>query len=249
MPDEANAPSEVEKRRKSLIFALFGILLALAAIVGLAYVMGISPFGDTRLWPIVPKSPASEATETAETTRVPVPLAVPLPSAEDQRLMYWEQVASAQQINDLVADRFAYFELGEILLSDSTADIRVHSAYRDGSELNGWMLLRKFNDAWFFSMITRDGNPKTTPIGEDTDLAVAKAIAQGNAANQEIVKAILDGGYTKITVNKVTEGSRTAMVDVTYSGGKLPDADGQITCIAKEAAGVPQWFITGFAKF
>jgi hypothetical protein len=247
MVDENQVTSDLAKSRKGLIAATLAIVLVLATIVGVAFAMKLGPFAEQS--PTVqqpkPESPSKEETGTAEATPTP---SFKLPSAEAQEVMYWEQVASAQQVNDLVVNKFASFSLGQIAKNADTADIRVKATYRDGAELNGWLLLRQYNEAWYFAMITRDGNRTTTPVAGAADAAVAKAIAEGNAANQEIPTAILNGQYTTIVVDKVTAGSGTAMIDVTFSGGSAPAAKGQITCISKDEAGVKYWFITGFSK-
>jgi hypothetical protein len=246
---EQNPAAEVAKHRKGMTTALLAILLVIVAIVGAAYALGVGPFGAWDTEPAdtaqSPTKPSTEDTESVVTTVAP---AVKLPPTDAQEVMYWEQIASAEQISDLVADKFAEFELSQIAENTATADIRVKATYREGGELNGWMLLRKYNDAWFFAMITRDGNPTTTPVSGAADMAVAKAIAEGNAANQEIPAAILEGSFTKIVVNRVTAGSGTALIDVTFSGGTAEDAKGQISCISKKIGGETRWFITAFAK-
>lgn len=247
MTEGNQAAADVAKSRKGLTAALLAILLVIAAMVGAAYAMGVWPFETASEEPevVVPGNESQEQTETAEATPTP---SVTLPSTDAQEVMYWEQVASAEQIADMVADKFATFELSQIAETAETATIRVKATYRDGSALNGQLLLRKYSDAWYFAMITRDGNPATTPVTGATDMAVAKAITEGNAANQEIPAAILTGGYTTITIDKVTAGSGTAMIDATFSGGSAPATKGQITCISKEAGGEMKWFITGFVK-
>lgn len=248
MTEDNQAAADVSKSRKGVMTALLAILLVIAAIVGVAYAMELGPFAPPAAEPVeeAPEQPAEEP--AAEETETPAPSITTLPSAEAQEVMYWEQIASAEQIADLVDDKFASFELGQKATNTETADIKVTGTYRDGGTLSGWILLRKYNESWFFARITRDGNPTTAPVSGAVDMAVAKAIAEGNAANQEIPVAILDGGYTKITIDKVAKGSGTALVDATFSGGSLPEATGQITCISKDVGGVTKWFITGFAK-
>lgn len=249
MTDENQAAADVSKSRKGVMTALLAILLVIAVIVGGAYALGIGPFAAPKAEPAdtTPVEPVEDETEAQESTGTPAP-AVSLPPGEAQEVMYWEQIASAEQLSDLVDGKFASFELGQVATNSATADIKVTGTYSEGGTLSGWLLLREYNDAWFFSMITRDGNPTTTPVSGTADMAVARAIAEGNAANQEIPEAIVDGGYKKIAIDKVTKGSGTALVNVTFSGGSLPEAEGEITCISKDVNGVTKWFVTGFVK-
>lgn len=246
MVDENQAASDVAKSRKGLIAAVLAIVLVLGTIVAVAYFMELGPFAKDE--PTVtnpkPEAPSKESTEGVVATAP----AVQLPPTDAQEVMYWEQFASAEQISDLVQNKIAVFELSQIAKSTGTADIRVKATYRDGTVLNGWLLLRQYNGGWYFSMITRDGNATETPVSGAADMAVAKAMAEGNAANQEVPTAILAGEYTKITIEKVTAGSGTAMVDVTFSGGTEPDAKGQITCVGKDVGATKYWFVTGFSK-
>lgn len=251
MTEENQAAVDISKSRKGVMTALLAILLVIAAIVGVAYAMQLGPFAAPEAEPVVqtPEPAEEEVEEEAEeASEAAAPATVSLPSLEAQEVMYWEQVASAEQIADLVDDRIASFELGQKATNSDTVDIKVAAAYRDGGTLSGWLLLRKYNNGWFFARITRDGNPATTPVSGTADMAVAKAIAEGNAANQEIPVALVDGGYTTITIDKVAKGSGTALIDVTLSGGSLPETKGQITCISKDVSGVTKWFITGFVK-
>lgn len=240
--------ADVSKSKKGMIFALVAILLVVLAIVGVAYAMELGPFAPAESAEPVQQTPPSDAEPSQESTETSAATSVSLPPADAQEVMFWEQMASAETIAELVDDKFATFELSDVAKKDGSAEVRVKATYRDATSISGWMILREYNNSWFFASITRDGNPMTTPVSGGADAAVTKAIAEGNAANQEIPSAILDGGYKLITVEKVTKGSGTAIVDVTFSGGSAATTKGQITCISKEIAGVTHWFITGFAK-
>lgn len=248
MSDDTQAAADVTKSRKGVITALVAIVLVAAAMVAVAYAMGIGPFAESGKAQVTAPEPAPSTDSDEEKEAEPTAPAVALPSAEAQEVMFWEQVASREQTADLVDDKFASFELSQITENATTGDIRVKGTYREGGELTGWLLLRKYNTEWYFAMITRDGNPATTPVSGEADAAVTKAIAEGNAANQEVPVGLLDGSWKVITVDKVTKGSGTAMIDVTFSGGTAADAKGQITCISKTINGVTHWFITGFSK-
>lgn len=244
--DETQAAAAVAKTRRGVIATVLAILLVTAAMGGTAYLLGLWPFGKLPgQQQVSPDEGSQDETESVEASSTP---RIALPPNEAQEVLYWEQVASGEQITDLVDDRFATFELSQVSTAGDTAQVRVKADYRDGSVLNGSLLLRRYGESWYVAMITRDGNPTTTPVTGATDMAVAKAIAEGNAANQEIPLAILEGGYTTMTVTRVTAGSGTALIDVVFSGGSLPEAKGQVTCISKKVGATPHWFITAFAK-
>ena len=242
------AVAEVSKSKKGMIAALVAILLVVLAIVGVAYAMELGPFAPAESNEPAQQTPPADDESSEESTETSAPVSVSLPPADAQEVMFWEQMASAATIQELVDDKFATFELSEVVAKDSSAEVRVKATYRDATSISGWMIMREYDKSWFFASITRDGNSMTTPVSGPADAAVTKAIAEGNAANQEIPAAIIDGGYKLITVEKVTKGSGTAIIDVTFSGGSAAATKGQITCVSKEIGGVTHWFITGFAK-
>lgn len=242
--DSQDVAAEVSKRRKGMIAALVAILIVMLAIVGMAYTMELGPFAPTVTPADSPQQTAKPSKESSETS---IPVSVSLPAVEAQEAMFWEQMASAETIQELVDDKFATFELGDVATKDGTVEIRVKATYRDATSISGSMVMREYDKSWFFASITRDGHSAATPVTGEADPAVAKAIAEGNAANQEIPVAVIDGGHKLITIEKVTKGSGTAIIDATFSGGSAATAKGQITCIAKQVGGVTHWFITGFA--
>jgi len=251
MADEIQT-DEVAKSRKGLMGALLAILLVIVAIVGVMYFVGIGPFASLKPEPAAqtPEAPAKEAEKPAETTVTPTATraAVPLPPADAQEAMYWEQVASAETIGELVEGTIGSYELSQVAKTGDKADVRVKATYRDGTTESGWLLLKQYEGAWYFAMITADGNPTTTPVSGTPDADVIKAIVEQQAANQEVYTAILNGDYRVIAVDKVTTGSGTATIDITLSGGSAAQAKGKITCISKQVSGTTEWFITAFSK-
>jgi hypothetical protein len=241
------ATDEVAKSRRGLFGALAGVVVVALAGTGVAYSMGLGPFASEE--PEVVVQPAvNQPAEETTVTPVATSATVPLPPADAQEAMYWEQVASAEQINNLVTDKFEKFELSQIATSADKADIRVAATYRDGTTMSGWLLLRQYEGAWYFTMITADGNEAITPDLGDPDADVVKAIVEQQAANQDVYTAILDGTYDTMTITRVTQGSGTAMADVMLSKGSGTGSKAQITFIKKEANGTAQWFITAFSN-
>ena len=174
------------------------------------------------------------------------PVAKP-PTADQQQRMYAEQVASQEQIGKLVRGEITSFNLGTVTKSGSTASVRITANYSSGGSISGTMVLRDYNGVWYFSSITRDGNTGSTP-SVTGDSGVISAIISAQASNQDIPKAIVDGGFKTLTINGVSSGSGTASVRITLSGGTAPRTAGTITCVSKDIGGVKHWFITSFAK-
>ncbi len=246
MTDVGPATQEVAKARRGLLVGLLGLVLVVAAIAGVMYVTGIDPLA--LLWPVPADEPAV-AEPADETTITPVasPATVPLPPADAQEAMYWEQVASEETIAQLVNNEFSVFELSQVATSADRADIRVTATYRDGSVMSGWLVLRQYEGAWYFAMITADGHETATPDTGEADAAVVKAIVEQQAANQDVFRAILDGTYDTINVTRITRGSGTAMADVELSKSGDRTVKGRISFINADNGAGSQWFITAFA--
>lgn len=198
------------------------------------------------------ETPAT-GTSTSSTTKSPssvapspAPVATP-PTGDQQSRMYWEQVASQEQIGKLVRGEISSFTLGTVNRSGSTASVPVTVSYKAGGSISGTMVLRDYSGTWYFSSITRSGQSATTPSGSG-DTSVIAAIVSQQAANQDIPTGIISGGYKKVTVNSASMGSGTASLKITLSGGSASPTSGTITCVSKTIGGVKHWFITSFSK-
>lgn len=249
MSDGLQATDEVKKSRKGLI----GALLALALVAGgtsAAYLAEIGPFApeEPEVVETTPAEPEEAEEAEEEVTPVASPVTVPLPPADAQEAMYWEQVASASTIEDLVNDKFASFALSQISTAGDKADIRVVGTYREGGSYGGWLLLKQYEGAWYFTMITADPNELVTPDLGDPDPNVVKAIVEQQAANQDVYTAILAGTYDTLTVTRVTAGSGTAMADVELSKAGGTPVKAQISFINTDNGAGTQWFITAFSQ-
>lgn len=207
---------------------------------------------------VVAEAPAEEAaapstgtqtssTKSPSTVAPSQPAVVTPPTADQQSRMYWEQVASQEQIGKLVRGEISSFSLGTVSKSGSTASVPVTVSYKAGGSISGTMVIRDYSGTWYFSSITRNGHAATTPSGSG-DTSVVSAIVQQQAANQDIPTGIVSGGYKKVTVNGVSAGSGTATLNITLSGGTAAPTSGTITCVSKTIGGVKHWFITSFAK-
>lgn len=254
MSDDLNPADEVAKTRKGLLGILVAILLVVVAIVGALYIVGIGPFAKAEAEPeaqTTTTKPAETKPAAEEETATPVAATtttVALPPAAAQEGMYWEQVASAEHITQLVNNEFSAFKLSQVTTTGDKADIRVFATYRDGSSLAGWILLRQYEGAWYFVSLTGDGGSTEVIDLGDADPNIVKAIVEQQAANQDVYKAILDGTYDTIAITRVTAGSGTAMADVELSKNGGTPTKAQISFINEDNGAGTQWFITAFSR-
>jgi hypothetical protein len=254
MSDDFQPIDEVAKRRKGLVAAVLAILLVVAAIVAAMYLLGFGPFAADSAepaaqttTPVTQQATADEAeeeTSTAEASESDVAL----PPADAQEAMYWEQVSSAPNINDLVDNKFASFELSQVTKSSNLANIRVKAIYRDGSTMSGWIVLKQYEGAWYFASIMADGSgtPVAPDLG-DPDADIMKAMVEQQAANQDVYAAILDGKYNTIVIDKVVVGSGVRTIEITLSGNAIAGDAAKVTTISKDGGTGAQWFITAFS--
>lgn len=254
MSDGFQPSEEVAKSRKGLMVALLGILVVVAAIVAVMYLVGFGPFAAPAEEPVVTK-PAAETSEEADeadeetTTPVASSATVPLPPAAAQEAMYWEQVASADRIGELMDNRFATFEFSQIAESADLANIRVKATYRDGATMSGWITLKNYEGAWYFSTLMADGGSSApAPDLGDPDPDIVKAMVEQQAANQDVYKAILDGTYSVITIDKVVVGSGVRTLEITLSGTAKAGDKAKVTAITSDNGSGSQWFITAFSQ-
>ena len=164
----------------------------------------------------------------------PVTSTLPAPSSaatastlpiEAQNRMFVEQMESNVALTALVDGRLSSMSLGRPVQSDT----------------------------WYFFNISKGDGPTSNDVAspEGFDSGVVSAITREQAlpATQEmIVKGILGGGYTVAKMQKVQLGSRTATIDITLSGGSLPDTRGRFVCVSKSDGATTYWFVASFEK-
>ncbi len=170
------------------------------------------------------------------------------PTADQAARMYWEQVASQEQITKLVNGEISAVNIGTVTRSGSTANVRITVSYKAGGTLSGTMVLRNYSGTWYFSSIARDGNSLATKTSKPGDAGVVATIVSQQAANQAIPLGIINGGYKTITIVNSSKGSGTATIGITLSGGTSAKTAGTITCVSKVINGEKMWFISSFAK-
>ena len=253
MADELQAADEVKKSRKAMLGALVAVALV-AGGTGLMYIAGFGPFAADEPEIVAPKPAETDDAEAADesdeetTTPVASEADVPLPPVDAQEAMYWEQVASATTIDDLVNNQFATFELSQVTTSSDLANIRVKATYRDGDVLNGWLVLKSYEGAWYFQSIMADGHTVATPDLGDPDADILKAMVDQQAANQDVYTAILDGTYNTFTIDTVVVGSGAKTLEITLSGPAKTGDKAKVTAITSDNGSGSQWFITAFSQ-
>lgn len=191
---------------------------------------------------------SSESTSTDGTSGGSTTPAVNPPTGDQASRMYWEQVASQEQITKLVNGDIASISFGTVSKSGSTANVPITVAYEAGGSLSGTMVLRDYSGVWYFSSIARSGNSLAVTTGKAADLGIVSTIVNNQAANQSIVAGIVNGTYKKCTVSGVSGGSGTATVRMTVGGGTAPSAAGSIVAVSTTISGTKHWFITSFTK-
>lgn len=220
--------------RGLLVFAVALVVFAGAA-YGL-YATGTWPFSSEELTPV--EEPAAPAPEAPEATKpaVTVPVAI-------QEEIYRQQYASAASIGDLVNGGWASFDIGAVTTLSDSATMAFTATTTSGSSVGGTLGFVKDGATWYLTSVTRAGTEKAAP-NVAVDNAIVTTIVQEQAANQELIKQLLNGDYTKATIGSIDKGSNTATINVTFSGGSAGEKKAQIVCIASTSGATTQWFIT-----
>jgi hypothetical protein len=192
-------------------------------------------------------TPGSTGSGTSGGNGGTTPVAKP-PTGDQAARMYWEQVASQEQIGRLVRGEISKLTIGTVTKSGSTASVRITVTYKAGGSLSGTMILRDYGGVWYFSAIARDGNSLAVRTGKPGDTGVISTIVSQQAANQSIPLGILNGGYKLLTVENTSMGSGTTKIGISLSGGTSARTSADITCVSKVINGEKHWFIASFAK-
>ena len=190
-----------------------------------------------------PGTPGTPNNDSGDTGTVAKP-----PTADQAARMYWEQVASQEQITKLVNGEISAVSIGTVTKSGSTANVRITVTYKAGGSVSGTMVLRNYSGTWYFSSIARDGNSLASRTSKPGDAGIVATIVSQQATNQAIPLGIINGGYKTITVASSSKGSGTATIGITLSGGTSAKTAGTITCVSKTINGEKMWFISSFAK-
>ncbi len=231
-----------------MVVVVFGLLAAAYVFLGGSDVLsGIFGTGEAAQTG-TPVTPAKQSSSTTSTPSAETTDPANMPSADQAESIYWEQVASQEQIGKLVTGEITAISFGSVTEATGTADVRIGVSYKSGSTISGTMRLRKYGTAWYFSSIAREGGSLAPESGADADQAVVDTLVSQQASNQEIVAGIVSGAYKKCTVDAVSEGSGTVTLKITVGGGSAPETTGSIVCVSKVIGGETRWFVTSFSK-
>lgn len=264
----AESPPNGRTQRSGLRVALAGLLvvLALGALVGaFVYLDGMSLVNGllrsdfvSGLVDMIPSRPAPTPAASGATSRTVEPTAtastlyVPAGAHRGDILeSFAEQIESNEQVSDLVAGRFASFDIGGVKKDDGRANITVVATYAGGGKLKGTLGLRKFGDDWFFTSLRREGvdyDRDLLPDSAMVDYALINTITREQAEYQDVFSALVAGRYRRMEITGVKRGVGTCVVSAVLWGGKSVAARIEIICITKTLGGDPYWFITGCRK-
>ena len=124
------ADAAVKSGKRGVATALI-LVLVMLALLGAAYVflggadLVAGPFGgtpsETAATPVTPGAPSA----TVTTTETPVVQATAQPTDEQAAAIYWEQVASQEQISKLVSGEITNVSFGSVSKTDDAANVRL----------------------------------------------------------------------------------------------------------------------------
>lgn len=207
---------------------------------GVKGMLGLSSAGTT--------SPKSTASATTSAT----PSAVASLPADAQAKMYSEQLESQQYILALANGEMTSMSLGAPSVKGDTAEIPVTVTSADGATVKGGLTLRQYNGTWYFQSIHSLGKAdavQSSPAAFDATVVKVITDQQGQAATQELIKnGLLGGGYKKLAVDGVVNGSGTKTVNVSMTGGSEAPESGRFVLIEKNDGATTYWFIARFEK-
>lgn len=248
-------PSSPVRPAILLALALGVLAVAFYAVGGMRYVTGL--FGGSGTGKGSPAASTPSVTPSTTTTKTaaptsPAPPAV-TPSAagaaldpEARSRMFYEQIASRQTIAELAAGKFARFDLGKPVLSGADARIPVTATYGSGGSFSGTLLLKKYENAWYFAAIARDGNSlSVVKRNVALDLAVVDTVVSDQRDNQKLIGEIVAGTYDGLTLGSPQAGAGTTQIPITMQSSSGPEA-GRIVLISKKIGKTTYWFITSF---
>jgi hypothetical protein len=190
------------------------------------------------------QKPAVSPTATSTASALP-------PEAEVRMLA--EQAEARVPLTELVDGQITSLTLGNPKREESSATVPLTAVFKDGRSVTGTMMFKKYREAWYFVTLTRNGETHdvdvAAPGGFDSGIVSTITQQQAQPGTQELLtNGLLEGGYKMVTVDAVTQGPRTATVEVTLSGGTESASKGRIVFVSKVDGATTYWFVARFEK-
>jgi len=260
-PPNGITPVKAKKKTSPAVAALVLVValgLFAAAFVyagGMDYVTGLlggTPTNTTEQ-PTTPSTPSTPTTTTTEPTQSVEPTAPAGPEGyaldpAAKARMFNEQVASRETLTELADGKFASITMGTPAVSGADARVPVTATYKAGGSFSGTLLLKKYENAWYFAAIARGGNSLSVkPASVGVDTGVVDTIVADQRANQELISEIVSGQYSGLTLGAPEGGAGTKSIPVTMATGSGSES-GRIVLVSAKAGGKTYWFVTSFKK-
>lgn len=253
-----------------------GLVLVLAlALFGAAFVYAGGPqivtnlLGGNTAEPVSTTAPTSTGGGTTEPSTKAPAAAIPSGVMEDfGKRMYVEQVESQANIKLLADGRMASFKVDSVKVEGVKTLVSITASFKDGTKAPGVIVLKQDNKQYFVTAIrgVRTGSTGGYADGTAMDTDVEGLLADEMAAagiksfdqpllatllseqksNQAVVKGIVDGTYTGVTLGAPADGAGTITIDIELTGKQ--SSKGVVTLIQKTVDGRALTFISSFKK-
>jgi hypothetical protein len=194
-----------------------------------------------------------------------------VPAAVERR-MYIEQIESAPRIARLAAGEGTEITFNAVASKTATETwVAVTARFnKEPATINGVMCFEKVAANWYFMWLQEyvgagaaDADALTQlplhepydPTNEEyaefnittVDQGVIDAVILSQSADQALVKGIMDGTYTSLTLDKPEKGVGTIRIPVTLTGS-AGSVKGAITLLTKMIDGKDRTFVASFKK-
>lgn len=234
---------------RSVAFAAFFLVLTLGLFAGAFYFLdGASYVAD-----LIGTSGDTTAT-TPPTASEPQGLQLPDGMSQEFALRIWqEQVDSQEMIGRLVSGEIASLRIDRVEKSDDSATLHCTVRHKDGADVEGIIVVRRFGENWYVSYATagRDGAtpPPTTPLPQASavDTQLLSAIIAENIKSQDVLGEYLDGIVKEVFVDAINPGPSTTTLEI-----EMDETHGQgfanLVAIERDYKGQSMWFLASFTK-
>lgn len=156
-------------------------------------------------------------------------------------------VASQKTITALVDNQIASMYIGHPRKTRTSATAPVLVRFRDGTRLNGTLLLRKYGSRWYVYSITAGAvarNVASVASPPGVPVSVVGTCVSQQAANQSFALGVLYGRFHQIDITSVSKNWGTASIRMRLSGGSSRKRNATMTCLSRVGTnGKTYWFL------